>query len=143
SHPAIVTSHGKEAKVFSGETRPVVTGTLSAAGAASTTGGLSTSSTVNQQQIGTTLTVTPFIGADGSVNLDITQRVEDVTGTVQVDQNVQYIIGARESKSNVSAKSGEILVFGGFQKQLDSRGTSRLGPIPIIGDLFGSRSKSK
>jgi general secretion pathway protein D len=77
------------------------------------------------------------------VNFDIKERVEDVTGTVQVDQNVQYIIGARESKSNVSAKSGEILVFGGFQKQLDSRGTSRLGPIPIIGDLFGSRSKSK
>jgi general secretion pathway protein D len=142
SHPAIVTSHGKEGKVFSGETRPVVTGTLAAAGAA-TTSGLTTSSTVNQQQIGTTLTVTPFIGADGSVNLDVTQRVEDVTGTVQVDQNVQYIIGARETKSNVSAKSGDILVFAGFQKQTDTRGTSRLGPIPIIGDLFGARSRSK
>jgi general secretion pathway protein D len=41
----------------------------------------------------------------------------------------------------VSAKSGDILVFGGFQKQIDSKSTSRLGPIPIIGDLFGARSK--
>lgn len=141
SHPAIVTSHGKQAKIFNGETRPVVTGTVSAAGAATT--GLSTSSTVTQQQIGTTLTVTPFIGSDGSVNLDVVQSVEDVIGTVQVDQNVQYIIGRRETTSNVSAKSGDILVFGGFQKQTDSRSTSRLGPIPIIGDLLGSRKKEK
>ncbi len=141
SHPAIVTSHGKQAKIFNGETRPVVTGTVAAAGAA--TAGLATSSTVTQQQIGTTLTVTPFIGPDGSVNLDVTQSVEDVIGTVQVDQNQQYIIGRRETTSNVSAKSGDILVFGGFQKQIDTRGTSRLGPIPILGDIFGARSKQK
>ena len=141
SHPAIVTSHGKQAKIFNGETRPVVTGTVSAAGAATT--GLSSSSTITQQSIGTTLTITPFIGSDGSVNLDVAQTVEDVTGTVQVDQNVQYIIGRRETTSNVSAKSGDILVFGGFQKQTDTRSTSRLGPIPIIGDIFGPRKKEK
>jgi general secretion pathway protein D len=142
SHPSIVTSHGKEAYIFLGETRPVVTGTLSAAGATTTTGGLTTSSTVTQQPIGTRLTVEPFIGVDGSINLNVTQKVEDVTGEVIVDQNRQYIIGQRETKSNVSAKSGDILVFGGFRKQNDSKSTSRLGPIPIIGDIFGARTKS-
>ncbi|MSU49628.1 MAG: type II secretory pathway, component PulD [Opitutus sp.] len=142
SHPSIVTSHGKQAKIFNGETRPVVTGTVSAAGASTT--GLSTSSQVTQQQIGTTLTITPFIGAaDGSVNLDIVQSVEDVIGNVQVDQNTQYIIGRRESTSNVSAKSGEILVFAGYQKQIDTKSTSRFGPIPILGDIFGSRKNEK
>jgi len=141
SHPAIVTSHGKKAKIFSGETRPVVTGTVSAAGAINN--GLATSSSITQQSIGTTLTVTPFIGVDGSVNLDITQSVEDVVDTVIVDSNQQYVIGKRETESNISAKSGDILVFGGYQKQIDTKGTSRLGPIPIIGDLFGSRTKNK
>jgi general secretion pathway protein D len=142
SHPAIVTSHGKKAYIFYGETRPVVTGTLTgAAGTVNT--GLSTSSSVTQQQIGTRLTVEPFIGSDGSVNLNVTQKVEDVTGEVLVDQNKQYIIGQRETESNISAKSGDILVFGGFRKQNDQKTTSRLGPIPIIGDIFGARTKSK
>ena len=145
SHPAIVTSHGKKATIFNGETRPVVSGVLTGAGGVTT--GLTQSSNVIQQQIGTTLTVTPFIGSDGAghqfVNLDIVQSVEDVTGTVTVDNNQQYIIGKRTTESNVSARSGDILVFGGFQKQTDTKGTSRLGPIPILGDIFGSRNKLK
>lgn len=141
TQPTTTTSHGKESKFFSGETRPVVTGTVSAAGASTT--GLSSSSTVTQQQIGTTLTVTPFIGSDGSVQLDMTQTVEEVTGTVPVDQNVQYIIGRRETKNYVSAKSGDILVLGGFRKGSDIRETNRLGPIPFLGEIFGSRKNSK
>jgi general secretion pathway protein D len=139
SVPAIVTSHGKQSIIFNGETRPVVTGTVSAAGAS--TAGLATSSQVMQQQIGTSLTVTPFIGVDGSVQLDIKQKVEDVTGEVQVDNNKQYIVGTRETTSYVTAKTGEIIVLGGFQKRIDTKSTSRLGPIPFLGDLFGARGK--
>ncbi len=141
SVPAIVTSHGKQADIFNGETRPVVTGTVSSAAAGTT--GLATSSSVTQQQIGTKLTVTPFIGVDGSVQLDIKQSVEDVIGNVQVDQNTQYIIGRRETTSYVTAKSGEVIVLGGFQKTTDTKSTSRLGPIPFLGDLFGSRKTQK
>ncbi|MBL9201635.1 MAG: type II secretory pathway, component PulD, partial [Opitutaceae bacterium] len=140
TQPSTVTSHGKEAKFFTGETRPVVTGTINSAAGATT--GLASSSTVTQQQIGTTLTATPFIGVNGSVQLEITQSVEDVTGTVKVDANDQYIIGKRESKSYVSAKSGDILVFSGFRKATNVNETNRLGPIPILGDLLGSRKKS-
>ena len=138
--PAIVTSHGKQAKFFNGETRPVVTGTIQSAAGVST--GLASSSTVTQQQIGTTLTVTPFIGVDGSVQLDMVQSVEDVIGEVLVDQNKQYVIGRRESTNYVTAKSGDIIVLGGFRKNSNLKSTSRLGPIPIIGDLLGSRSRS-
>jgi general secretion pathway protein D len=140
TQPSTVTSHGKEAKFFTGETRPVVTGTINSAAGATT--GLASSSTVTQQQIGTTLTATPFIGVNGSVQLEITQSVEDVTGTVKVDANDQYIIGKRESKSYVSAMSGDILVFSGFRKATSVNETNRLGPIPLLGDLLGSRKKS-
>lgn len=140
TQPTTSTSHGKESKFFTGETRPVVTGTINSAAGATT--GLASSSTVTQQKIGTTLTVTPFIGVDGSVQLDMTQTVEDVTGTVKVDSNDQYIIGTRETKNYVSAKSGDILVLSGFRKNTNIRETNRLGPIPIIGDLLGSRKNS-
>lgn len=137
--PTVVTSHGKQAKFFNGETRPVVTGTIQSAAGAST--GLASSSSVTQQQIGTTLTVTPFIGVDGSVQLDMVLSVEDVTGEVLVDQNKQYVIGRRESTNYVTAKSGDIKVIGGLRKNSNLKSTSRLGPIPIIGDLLGSRSR--
>jgi len=139
--PAIVTSHGKQAKFFNGETRPVVTGTIQS-GVGGGTAGLASSSTVTQQQIGTTLTVTPFIGADGSVQLDLVQDVQDVIGEVPVDNNTQYIIGQRQTTSYVTTKSGEIIVLGGFRKNATIRERNRLGPIPFIGDLFGPRTKS-
>ena len=141
TQPAIVTSHGKQAKFFNGETRPVVTGTIQSAAGVST--GLASSSTVTQQQIGTTLTVTPFIGVDGAVQLDLVQSVEDVIGEVLVDQNKQYVIGRRESTNYVSAKSGDIIVISGFRKNSSLRSSSRFGPIPILGDLLGSRSRGK
>jgi len=134
--PAIVTSHGKKATFFNGETRPVITGSVTSG----TVGG--TTSTTTQQQIGTTLTVTPFIGVDGSVQLDLVQSVQDVTGEVQVDQNVQYIIGQRETTNYVTAKSGEIIVLGGFTKTANVKERNRLGPIPVLGDIFGARKKA-
>jgi len=139
SRPAIVTSHGKAGSIFYGETRPVIVGSTTIPGG---TTGITQSSQVQQQAIGTNLTVTPFIGQDGSVQLDIEQDVSDVTGNVTVDGNTQYIIGQRKSTSYVSAKSGDILVLGGFEKTADTSSTSRLGPIPILGDLFGSRTKN-
>ncbi|MET0262740.1 MAG: secretin N-terminal domain-containing protein [Rariglobus sp.] len=141
SVPTIVTSHNKEAEIFVGETRPVISGTTS-----SPTGnanGLSTSSTVTQQEIGIRLKVTPLIGPDGSVQLEVEQEVEDVLGTVIIDGNEQPRIGRRTTNSFVSAKNGDIIVLGGLQRESNSKVTSRLGPIPFIGDLFGRRTRSK
>lgn len=137
--PAIVTTHGKSGVIIDGETRPVITGTTTSTGAAAG----STTSNVTQQKIGTTLTIIPLIGNDGSVELDIKTDLSDVTGNVTVDGNTQYIIGTRSTDSYITAKSGEIIVMGGFRKSIDSKETNRLGPIPFLGDLFGSRKKEK
>ena len=139
--PTIVTTHNKEAEIFVGETRPVISGTTSgSSGAAS---GLTSSSTVNQQEIGIRLRVLPLIGSSGDVQLEIEQEVEDVLGTVKIDNNDQPRIGRRTTKSFVSARNGDIIVLGGLQRASESRTNSRLGPIPWIGDLFGARSRAK
>ncbi len=138
SVPSITTSHNKEGKIFIGETRPVISGSTSSP----TTGsGMATSSSVTQQAIGTTVTVTPLIGHDGSVELEITQEISEVAGEVEVDGNKQYVISQRTANSYMSVKTGEIIVLGGLQKRSNMRSTSRLGPIPFIGDLFGSRTR--
>lgn len=141
SSPSITTTHNKEAIFFFGETRPVISGSTSSPNTGIT--GLTTQSTVTQQEIGTTITVKPLIGNDGSVQLDIKQDISEVTGEVKIDANTQYIIGKRKTTSYVTARSGQILVLAGYRKNKDSRSTSRLGPIPFIGDLLGARSNNK
>jgi len=138
SVPTITTTHNKEATIFVGESRPVITGTQSSAG----TTGLVTSSTVSQRDIGIQLKVLPLIGKDGSVQLQVTQQVEDILGQVTLDGNLQPIIGRRSTDSFVSAMSGEIIVLGGLQRTQSLNDANRLGPIPFLGDLFGSSTKS-
>jgi general secretion pathway protein D len=137
SVPAITTTHNKEATIFVGESRPVITGST-----LSTTTGASTS-TVSQRDIGIQLKVLPLIGKDGAVQLQISQSVEDILGTTQLDGNAQPIIGRRTTDSYVSAMSGEIVVLGGLQRTVTTKSTSRLGPIPIIGDIFGSSTNTE
>ena len=138
SVPTITTTHNKEATIFVGESRPVITGTQSTAG----TTGLVSSSTVSQRDIGIQLKVLPLIGKDGSVQMQVTQQVEDILGQVTLDGNLQPIIGRRSTDSFVSAKSGEIIVLGGLQRTQSLNDANRLGPIPFLGDLLGSSTKS-
>jgi general secretion pathway protein D len=140
SVPSITPMHNKEGKIFFGETRPVISSVTSSA-TGSSSNGLSSQSSVTPQEIGTTVTVKPLIGYDGSVQLEIKQEISDVAGEVKVGQDTQYIINKREVENFITAKSGEILVLGGIQKRSNSKTTNRLGPIPFIGDLLGSRSR--
>jgi general secretion pathway protein D len=133
SNPSITTTHNKEATIFVGESRPVVTGTTTTP----TGGNLATSSSVSQRDIGIELKVLPLIGQDGAVQLQVSQKVEDILGTVQLDGNEQPRIGRRETQSFVSARSGEIIVLGGLQRSQQTETTTRLGGIPLIGDLLG------
>ena len=100
-------------------------------------------STVNSKDIGIQLSVKPLIGTDGSVQLEIKQEVSDILGDIIIDGNPQPRIGRRSTESFVSAKSGEIIVLGGLQRSTQTKSTSRLGPIPLIGDLLGSRTKGR
>ncbi len=136
--PAVTTTHNKEAEIFVGETRPVISGTTTSSVNADTT-----SSTVTQQEIGVRLRILPLIGSSGNVQLEIETEVEDILGSTRIDGNDQPIIGRRTTTSYVSARNGDIIVLGGLQRNSQSRNTSRLGPIPIIGDLLGARSRTK
>jgi general secretion pathway protein D len=142
SQPNIMTTHNKDAEIFVGEQRPVISSYLNDATTGGTTGiGSGYRSTVSSKDIGISLKVKPLIGTDGSVQLEITQEVNDILGDITIDGNPQPRIGRRSTKSFVSAKSGEIVVLGGLQRTSKSKSTSRLGPIPIIGDLLGARSR--
>ncbi len=142
SVPNIITTHNKEGKIFVGEQRPVISSYLNDTVATGATG-TGYRSTVSSKDIGIQLSVKPLIGSDGSVQLEIKQEVNDILGDITIDGNPQPRIGRRSTESFVSVKSGETIVLGGLQRTSQSRSTSRLGPIPLIGDLLGSRSQGK
>ena len=142
SQPAITTTHNKEASIFVGEQRPVISGFISDTTGTNTGTSNFGHTSVVPTEIGIKLTVKPLIGNDGSVQLEIAQDVSDVIGEVTIDGNAQPVIGKRETKSFVSVRSGEIIVLGGLQRTSKGKQTNRLGPLPIIGDMLGTRKRT-
>ncbi len=142
SQPNIITTHNKEGKIFVGEQRPVISSYVNDG---TSTGGTNIGSgyrsNVSSKDIGIDLSVKPLIGNDGSVQLEIKQEVNDVLGEITIDGNPQPRIGRRTTESFVSVRSGDIIVLGGLQRTSKSKSSSRLGPIPIIGDLLGTRTR--
>ena len=141
SQPNIITTHNKEGRIFVGEERPVISSYLNDTSTSTSTTGTGYRSTVSSKKIGIELKVKPLIGNDGSVQLEVTQVVDDILGEIEIDGNPQPRVGSRETTSFISARSGEIVVIGGLQRTSKSKSTSRLGPIPLLGDLLGNRSR--
>ena len=115
SADTIVTTHNKQAEFVVSQQLPIITGSTSSPGTTATTNGY-TSSTVTYKDIGIDVKVTPLIGDDGSVQLEIDQKVDDKVGNVQVDTNTQPIIGHREATSFINVADGQMIVLGGLQQ---------------------------
>lgn len=132
SAPTIVTTHNKEATVSVGTELPVITGT-------STTELSGFRETVQYRDIKLELKVTPLIGSDGIVQMEIEQQNQSQVGTTSVNNNPQPVIGTRTANSYVSVKDGGLIVLGGLQSLTTSNINTRmaiLGKLPVIGDLF-------
>jgi general secretion pathway protein D len=131
--PRIQTSHAVEANLFVGQTRPYPTGT--------SYGGYAGSfSTIQQLQIGVTLSVLPLINAEGLVVMDIRQKIQDVGEEVAIANvgNVPSTID-REANAKVAVRDGETVMVGGMissSKSDAKSGVPILKDIPILGALF-------
>jgi general secretion pathway protein D len=135
SSPTIRTMHGSTASIFVGEQRPFSSGSVTAGG----TGGVTT--TITQLSIGISLTVSPLIGSDGTVQMLIQQGISDRAGDVTIDGNPQPIVSSRTTSATIACKSGDIIVLGGLQRVTNGKSSSMLGGIPVIGDLLGGRQR--
>lgn len=136
SAPRIVVSHNEEGIINVSRSQPIITSSLSSGVSDS----LNTRSSIEFRDIGIQLTVTPLIGADGTVQMVIEQTVENVVESVTIDENQQPVIGKREATSTISVKNGEIIVLGGLQENSETEGNSYfplIGRLPVIKKLFG------
>jgi general secretion pathway protein D len=138
SRPRVQTSHAVEANLFVGETRPYPT--------SSQFGGVYGSySSIQQLQIGITLSVLPLINPDGLVVMDIRQKIQDIGPSVTI-QGVGEVPSTidREANAKVAVRDGESVVLGGLissQKTEGRGGVPILKDIPVLGWLFRSSTK--
>ena len=99
--------------------------------------------TVQRENVGVKLEVTPRISADDTVRLDIFQEVSSVAALIGTS-STDPIVNTREFTTQLLADSGEIVVLGGLIEQSDTVVNSKvpiLGDVPILGNLFKSEGK--
>ena len=139
STPHITTNNNVPASILFGQEIPVSTGE------ALSNNFDNAFRTIQRQNVGIELDVTPQINADNEVRLDLRQEVSSIVGPVSNNFN-ELIINKREIKTTITVSSGEIAVLGGLLDDNERRTIQKiplLGDIPILGELFKSRGKSR
>ncbi len=94
-------------------------------------------------EAGISLAITPIIGDDGFVTLELTTGVSGITG--MTPQNIPQI-RTREVTATVRVQDGQPLVIGGLIQEEDRvtvSGIPLLQKFPLIGELFRRRQSHK
>jgi general secretion pathway protein D len=146
STPSVVTLDNQEATIKVTQKVPFVTGQYTGATTGASTGGagavINPFQTVDREDVGITLKITPQINEGDSVQMKIDQNVSNLTAT---SIGGQPVTDEREITTNVLAKTGEIIVLGGLIDHSLTESEQQvpvLGSIPLIGNLFKYRSTS-
>jgi general secretion pathway protein D len=139
STPSIMTLDNQEAHILVGQEIPVTTGEA-----------LSQNfdnqfRTVQRQNVGISLDVRPQINAGGSIKLQLRQEVSSIAGPVSRNSS-DLILNKRELETVITVDDGEIVGIGGLLDDNERRTIEAipfLGDLPVIGNLFRSKSKSR
>ena len=95
--------------------------------------------TIERQNVGVQLDVTPQIGEGDSVRLSIYQEASNIADAVSTSG--EFITNKRSIETTVIADDGEIIVLGGLIEQTSAVSASQvpfLGDLPGVGRLFQS-----
>jgi hypothetical protein len=123
-----------------GETVPYVTSTYNYGGA------YGNSSSYSQLSVGVELDVTPFINPEGAVTMEIQQEIDDLDGYTAISGvgNVPNTT-KRTLNATMTVRDRDTVMLGGFiktDKSHTASGVPFLDNIPLLGNLFSSRSDS-
>lgn len=147
STPSINTLDNQEAKISVAQEVPFLTGQYATTGTTTTTsatGGVNPFQTIQREDVGTKLNITPKISEGGdSVQLKIEQEISSLGSKGDA---VDLITNKRTISTTVRVEDGGIIVLGGLIEDNVTEGNTRvpvLGSIPIIGNLFKTRNSNK
>ena len=142
STPSLLTLDHQKAEILVGQNVPFQTGSFTT----SASGADNPFTTIERQDIGVTLKVTPHINEGASLRLEIEQEISSIAPTSQGVNAVDLITNKRSIKSTILAENGQVIVLGGLIQddvtQADSK-VPLLGDIPLIGALFRSTKETR
>lgn len=135
STPSLLTLDNEEAYITVGQNVPFITGSYSNTGGANTV--QNPFQTIERENVGITLKVTPQVNEGDSVVLDIVQEISSLTGTVLSASDL--ITNERKIETKVLAADGDVIILGGLVRddvQDSEQGVPILMDIPLLGRLF-------
>lgn len=149
SKPRLRTLHNQPAVVRVGQDFPIFTTEVVAA--PGTPPVLTTTVSVQNVTIGTVLSITPEISADGLITLDITPAVSRLVRVERLvttggSQATAPVIDIRQSTSIVRVRDGDTVVLGGLVQEGTASTVRKipvLGDIPLLGRAFRGELKTK
>ncbi len=138
STPSLVTMDNEEANMIVGQNIGILSGSYTTA----TNGASNPFQTVQRQDVGIKLNVTPQINEGNAIKLKVKQEVSSVDQT-SANSPSGVSIDKREIDTSVLVDDGKILVLGGLMQDRVEETVTKvplLGDIPFLGRLFQDTS---
>jgi general secretion pathway protein D len=138
--PSVVTMDNQEAEIKIAQEVPFITGSFTQTGTDAT----NPFQTIQREEVGNILKITPQISEGETVILKIEQEASSLAPTPE--GSVDLVTNKRTITTNVLVDNGGIIVLGGLIRDelLDSeQRVPFLGAIPLIGELFKVRNTQK
>ena len=139
STPSVLTLNNQTARLSVGQEIPITTGEAIGDNFSNAF------RTINREQVGVILEVTPQINDGNTVSLDISQEISSIAGPITTP-STDLITNKREITTKALVDDGDILVIGGLigdTRENKAEKVPYLGDIPGLGNLFRSTSKER
>jgi len=141
--PSVITLDNEEAEIKVAQEVPFVTGQFTGT-SGNNNGSVNPFQTIQREEVGTILKITPKINKGDSVMLKIEQESSAIAQGTQ--GAVDLITNKRTISTTVMVEDGGVIVLGGLITDSAQEGENRvpvLGAIPLIGEFFKTRNGSK
>ena len=143
STPSILTLDNQEARILVGREVPFRTGSFTTTG----DGTSNPFNTVQREDVGVELTVTPHVHNGSEVRLEVAQQITNVINTpVGGNAFADVVTSKRTIETTILAEDRQTIVLGGLIQDDINNSNNRVpfvGDIPLFGNLFKARGKQQ
>lgn len=144
SVPRILVRHEQKATIQVGQEEPILTQQVQIPSPA-TPGASVTQNTVQYKSIGVILTVTPRIGENNMVTLDVSQEVSSIQSEITRGIDSPRFT-TRKANTSLVVENGRTIVLGGIIESRSNKIIRRVplvSRVPLLGNLFKSQDTKK
>lgn len=145
STPQLLTLDNEEAEIVVAQNVPFITGSFTNTGAGGGDTAVNPFQTIEREDVGITLRITPQINEGDSVLLDVEQESSSIATSADVGAS-DLITNKRSIRTSVLARDQQTIVLGGLIEDSYTDNVQKvplLGDIPLLGHLFRSTATTK